>query len=46
MDDTLLADGIEDAFIGFFQRVGKPRGIAYDYETQRLYYSDSSCCKL
>tara|TARA_Y100000310_G_C20532224_1_gene739069 strand:+ start:555 stop:845 length:291 start_codon:yes stop_codon:yes gene_type:complete len=32
MDDTLLADGFEDAFMGFFQRVGKPRVIAYDYE--------------
>ena len=23
--DTLLADGLEDAFIGFFQRINEPR---------------------
>tara|TARA_Y100000034_G_scaffold121287_1_gene165317 strand:+ start:151 stop:435 length:285 start_codon:yes stop_codon:yes gene_type:complete len=32
MDETLLADGFEDAFIGFFQRCGKPKVASYDYE--------------
>ena len=32
MDDTLLADGLEDAFIGFFQRINEPRIVVYDYE--------------
>ena len=30
--DTLLADGLEDAFIGFFQRINEPRIVVYDYE--------------
>tara|TARA_R110002060_G_scaffold22317_4_gene30231 strand:- start:1506 stop:1796 length:291 start_codon:yes stop_codon:yes gene_type:complete len=29
---SLLADGLEDAFIGYFQRVGKPKVAVYDYE--------------
>ena len=32
MDSTLLADGLEDAFIGFFQRINEPRIAVYDYE--------------
>jgi len=32
MDSTLLADGFEDAFIGYFQRVGKPKVAVYDYD--------------
>ena len=32
INHTLLADGFEDAFIGHFQRVGKPRVAVYDYD--------------
>jgi len=31
-DPTLLADGFEDAFIGYFWRCGKPVVACYDYE--------------
>ena len=32
MEHTLLADGFEKAFTGYFQRVGKPKVAVYDYE--------------
>ena len=32
MSDTLLADGLDDAFIGFFQRINEPKIAVYDYE--------------
>tara|TARA_Y100000034_G_C6818437_1_gene368394 strand:- start:361 stop:624 length:264 start_codon:yes stop_codon:yes gene_type:complete len=32
MCETLLADGLENAFIGFFQRINEPRIAVYDYE--------------
>ena len=32
MSDTLLADGLEDAYIGFFQRINEPKIVVYDYE--------------
>ena len=31
MDDTLLADGFEEAFVGYFQRCSKPLVACYDY---------------
>jgi len=34
MDETLLADGFEEAFIGYFQRCGKPPVACYNYENK------------
>jgi hypothetical protein len=31
-DETLLADGFEEAFVGYFQRCGQPTVACYNYE--------------
>lgn len=32
MDQTLKADGFDDAFVGVIQRCGQPVVLAYDYD--------------